>query len=125
MADFDLKSPHVSCLYYLYKMKSLTAKELSDISVEDKAAISRSIDYLEKNGYLTCTVSTHKRYRAPIVLTEKGELIAMKLADKIDSILQRAGDGVSEENRRIMYEALTRISQNLDDICDSMAEKDD
>ena len=48
MAEFKLKSPHVSCLYYLYKEKTLTAKELCDICDEDKAAISRSLLYLEK-----------------------------------------------------------------------------
>ena len=45
MAEFDLKSPHVSCLYYLYKADSLTAKELCDICEEDKANISRSFIY--------------------------------------------------------------------------------
>ena len=52
MAEFRLKSPHVSCLYYLYKENALTAKELCDICEEDKANISRTIDYLETNGYL-------------------------------------------------------------------------
>ena len=53
MSEFDLKSSHVSCLYYLYQKTSLTAKELCDICEEDKANISRSMEYLEKNGYLT------------------------------------------------------------------------
>ena len=30
MDKYSLKSPHVSCLYYIYKSGSLTAKELSD-----------------------------------------------------------------------------------------------
>ena len=37
MAEFDLKSPHVSCLYYLYGADSLTATELCEICEEDKA----------------------------------------------------------------------------------------
>jgi len=50
--NLDLKGPHVSCLYYLYKHKKLTLKELSLVCDEDKAAISRSIDYLEHNLYI-------------------------------------------------------------------------
>ena len=43
MAEFELRSSHVSCLYYLYQMKTLTAKELCDICAEDKANISRTV----------------------------------------------------------------------------------
>ena len=30
MANYELRSPHVSCLYYLYIAKELTAKELCE-----------------------------------------------------------------------------------------------
>ena len=43
MAEYNLKSPHVSCLYYLYKRPGMTAAELCELCEEDKAAASRSI----------------------------------------------------------------------------------
>ena len=53
MEEFSLKSPHVSCLYYLYKSKgSLTATKLCEICDEDKAYISRSLDSLENSKYI-------------------------------------------------------------------------
>ena len=52
MADFELKGPHVSCLYYLSQRDGMTAAELCERCDEDKAAISRSLDDLEKNGYI-------------------------------------------------------------------------
>ena len=52
MAEYNLRSSHISCLYYLYLSKELTATELCDRCEEDKATISRSLDYLEKNGYI-------------------------------------------------------------------------
>ncbi|MBQ7293298.1 MAG: MarR family transcriptional regulator, partial [Clostridia bacterium] len=43
VAEYGLKSPHVSCLYYLYISKEpLTAKEIEEICEEDKASVSRS-----------------------------------------------------------------------------------
>ena len=42
MADFELKGPHVSCLYYLSQQDGMTAAELCERCDEDKAAISRS-----------------------------------------------------------------------------------
>ena len=117
MEEFHLKSPHVSCLYYLYKAKSLTAKELCDICEEDKANISRSIKYLEENGYLFCNSKAQKRYQSPLELTEKGRKVGEQIEKKIDDILERASEGLSEENREILYRSLSLISENLQKIC--------
>lgn len=125
MAGYDLRSSHVSCLYYLYKMKSLTAKELCDICAEDKANISRAVKYLEENGYLRCESKRVKRYQSPLILTEKGEEIGKRIAFRIDRILSRAGDGVSEEDRRIMYRSLAVIRENLSKLCETYEEDGD
>ena len=119
MDEFKLKSPHVSCLYYLYKMDSLTAKELCDICQEDKAAVSRSIEYLEQNGYIVCDSNVKKRYRSFFVLTEKGIEIAKRTAKKIDKILDLASYGLSEDKRTNLYESLTLISNNLEKFCEN------
>lgn len=123
MEEFNLKSPHVSCLYYLYKESSLTAKELCDICQEDKSALSRSIEYLENNGYITCNSDLKKRYKSSLVLTEKGKEIAIIIANKIDNILNTASQGLSEENRIILYESLNLISENLNNICENYGDK--
>lgn len=118
MAEYELKSSHVSCLYYLYKEESLTAKELCDICEEDKANISRSIKYLEENGYLYCKSKQQKRYQSPLVLTDKGREIGALLAKKVDNVLSAASEGLSEEHRLIFYKSLALISNNLQKICD-------
>ena len=118
MAEFNLKSTHVSCLYYLYGQRGLTAKELCEVCDEDKGAISRSIDFLETNGYLTCSSKTLKRYKCPVELTEKGEEVAKKLVDKIDKILEEASKGLNENDREIFYKSLSLIAGNLGNICE-------
>lgn len=119
MAEFALKSSHVSCLYYLYLKNSLTAKELCDICEEDKANISRSIKYLEENGFLCCGEKRQKRYQSPLSLTEKGRTIGKRIAERIDSILKSASDGLNEEQRANFYNSLALISGNLQKICDA------
>ena len=122
MAEFDLKSPHVSCLYYLYKFEPMTSKELSEVCEEDKASVSRSIEYLEENGYLVCSAKTQKRYKAQLKLTEKGADTARLIASKIDSMLEKASEGLPESDRLIMYRSLELISNNLQRICDRYEE---
>ena len=60
-----------------------------------------------------------KRYRSDLELTEKGYLVAEKIAEKIDKILDIASVGLTEEKRKILYEGLTLISNNLEKICDN------
>ena len=117
MAEYNLKSPHVSCLYYLYKYGDMTATELCEICDEDKAAISRSIVQLEKEGYVEYTDEQKRRYRARMSLTQKGREIAEGLAKKIDHVLDMAGDGLAEDDRVIFYRSLELISKNLENIC--------
>ena len=119
MKKWGLKSHHVSCLYYLYKSNGLTATELGELCIEDKASLSRAIDTLEEDGYLVCNSSTIKRYRSPLELTEKGKAVGKSLADRIDAVLKATADGVSDEDRKIMYSSLEKISASLEALSDS------
>lgn len=123
METFDLKGPHVSCLYYLYKNdEPLTLKELCDVCDEDKAYISRAVDSLEKDGYIICNSKTEKRYKCPLMLTEKGREVSKKIDKVIDQIVVEAGQGVTEENREIFYKTFKIISDNLKKMCDKYGE---
>ncbi|MBQ8202861.1 MAG: MarR family transcriptional regulator [Clostridia bacterium] len=116
MAEYDLKGPHISCLYYLYTAKGLTATQLCERCEEDKATISRAIEYLEGRGFLTCQSKSIKRYNSLLTLTEKGEEAGKKIAEKIDRILEDVGEGLSEEDRLSFYKSLAIISENLEKI---------
>ena len=130
MAAYELKSPHVSCLYYLYKQSGMTAAELCEVCEEDKAAVSRSILFLEQKGYLIRESSAErggrevaKHYRTPLVLTEEGKRIAEEIAVKVDRVLEAVGQGVSEEDRAIMYRALEQINRNLRALCEEYGDE--
>ena len=119
MANYELRSPHISCLYYLYTSEELTAKDLCERCEEDKATISRSLDYLEKNNYLICKSDSKKRYNAPFELTEKGMRAGKRIADKITSVLDGISMGISDEDRTIFYRSLNIISENIDKVAKS------
>lgn len=114
MAEYNLRSAHVSCLYYLYSGNNITATDLCERCEEDKATISRALDYLETNGYLTCESKSVKRYKSPLVLTDKGQLVGKKIADKISNVLDEISVGLTEEERISFYRSLSIISDSLD-----------
>ncbi len=118
MAEFGLKGPHVSCLYYLYRAGgSLTAAQLCERCEEDKAAISRSVEYLEREGYIRCASAAGRRYKSPLLLTERGFAVGRRIAEKIQRIVEQAGEGLSDAERAAMYQALTGICLKLEDMC--------
>ncbi len=119
MANYELRSPHISCLYYLYISKELTSKDLCERCEEDKATISRSLDYLEKNGYLVCKCQNKKRYNSPFELTDRGMRAGKRIADKIASVLDEISTGISDEDRAIFYRSLNIISENIHKIAKS------
>lgn len=116
MAEYDLRSAHVSCLYYLYTNQGATATDLCERCEEDKATISRALDHLETSGYLTCESKSPKRYKSPLILTQKGNEVGKKIADKISRVLDTIGGGLTEEERSAFYRSLSIISESLDTV---------
>lgn len=114
MIQFNLKSPHVSCLYYLYENDSLTAKELCSICNEDKGAISRSIAHLEKNGYVVYEKSGDKKYNNKLILTEKGKNVGKFILDRVNFVLDKTNEGIGEEDRKVLYRSLSIICDKLE-----------
>ena len=123
MADYDLRSPHISCLYYLYSSDGLTATDLCERCEEDKATISRSLEYLEINGYLIRESKSAKRYKSPLALTGKGKEAGKKIADKIDLALDEISTELTEEERIAFYRSLKMISDGLEAISNRLDRK--
>ncbi|MDE5910750.1 MAG: MarR family transcriptional regulator [Clostridia bacterium] len=117
MSKFGLKSTHVSCLYYMYKNEGkLTARQLCDICLEDKAAISRSLEYLEEHGYISCDAKKEKRYKSQLCLTEQGEKTGREIAEIIDNILSKSDMGLTKDEMAVFYKCLAVLSNNLESI---------
>ncbi len=122
MADYGLRSSHISCLYYLYTEDNImTSADLCERCEEDKATISRSLNYLETNGYLSCRPKNAKRYKSPLLLTEFGFEAGKKIADRINSVLDEIQVFLTEEERASFYRSLSTISESLE----TLANKND
>ena len=116
MAEYNLRSAHISCLYYIYTLDRATATDLCERCEEDKATISRTLEYLETSGYIARDTESAKRYKSPLLLTEKGREAGKKIADKINGVLDAISDGLTEEERVAFYRSLSIISESLEKI---------
>lgn len=116
MAEYGLRSAHVSCLYYLYISDGLFATELCERCEEDKGTVSRALVHLEREGYVTCKSKSAKRYKSPLSLTEKGAEAGQKIAEKINGVLDAVSVGLTPEQRMDFYHSLSVISDSLDGV---------
>ena len=114
MAEYNLRNAHVSCLYYLYVSDSLTATELCDQCEEDKATVSRALDFLEAEGFVLREPRSGKRYNTPLCLTEKGREVGKAIKEKIDLVLDEICIDLTEEERERFYRSLAVISDSLE-----------
>lgn len=122
MSCYNFKSIHVSCIYYLYRESGLTVSQLCEMCDEDKANISRALEFLEEQGYLCPRKGRQKRYKTPLLLTEQGMLVGEEIETRVSQVLEEASRGLSEDEREVMYRCLSLIHENLGAICDSYGE---
>lgn len=116
MKSLGLKGSHVMVMYFLgTNEKGLTSGELCTKCREDKAAVSRNLQYLVKAGYIKVSEeSAGKKYKVKNVLTEKGRDVYNRLSEIIAKDVEKFGEGLSSEERYAFYKTLGVIVANFD-----------
>lgn len=113
MAKYGLKGSHAQCLLVMNRYpEGITAAQLSQISDKDKAAISRTLSELAREG-LVERKNTTNSYRAPLFLTEKGLDAAMRVDQIARKAVEQAGAGLTESRRADFYATLDLLATNL------------
>ena len=117
MEKYGLKGPHAQ---YLVAMShcpdGVTAARLSELCDRDKAAVSRALNELEKQGLIIRDLANATAYRALIKLTDTGSAAAKFVCDKITQAVEIAGKGLTDQERLTFYNVLHRIAANIQTI---------
>lgn len=116
-----LKANHVMYMHYLGKNpEGLTAKQLCELCIEDKAAVSRTIVDLTKNGFVKpVETDSRRKYRTKIMLTQEGIEINNKFKEAIAIAVSKASSNLNDSDRENFYRVLFHITDNLETICES------
>ena len=119
MAKYGLKGPHAQVLLAMSRYPDgVTSGELVKLCDKDKAAISRTVAELEREGMVCRQGKNGNFYRAALTLTQRGMDAAEHVAIRAKRAVEAASDGLSEGNRRTLYMALELIANHLQTICD-------
>lgn len=115
MKRFGLHATHTMCLYYLGQYpKGRNFKELTELTREDKASVSRTLARLEQMELIRKETPEQKRaYRVNYVLTTQGQQLVEKINERIKTAVFNGGSGLSDEERDVFYHSMQRILDNL------------
>ena len=118
MGKYGLKGPHAQCLLAMKKHpEGITAARLCEVCEKDKAAVSRILAELAEAGMILRENRNGSRYRASLLLTQRGQAAADAVVEKARLAVERAGTGFGEEEREIFYRVLSIIAGNLHRLC--------
>ena len=98
--------------------QGLTAAQLSEECDRDKAAVSRAVADMQKEGLLKREGRGESNYRALLLLTEEGRRAAQFVARRAQFAVEEGGQGLSDEERLLLQRMLSRIARNLEKICE-------
>ena len=125
MAKYGLKGPHANCLVAMARYpEGITAARLCDICDKDKAAISRTVAELEREGLVIRNTKGSNRYRALLKLTQQGETAAAQVEERAKLAVEKAGEGMTDQQRAVFYEVLGLIAGHLQEICEDGLESE-
>ena len=113
LKQFGLTGIHFVCIVALDGKGELTAKELMEEDVVDKAQVSRALNDLIDKCYVQAVPGQTGVYKKKYALTDKGREMAGKVKQIAADIVLKADEGISEEDIAVMYSTLDRIYSNL------------
>lgn len=115
MNNLDLKAANLNVIFYLGRnLDGLTASELCWLCKEDKAWISKNLNYLKKKKLIEkYNEDNDKKYRAKYYMTGEGMEVYNELTNIITFISKTCADGCTKEELDIFYKVFSKIIGNL------------
>jgi len=113
-AGIQLQLEQLPLLVILHKHKSLSQRELSDITLRDKSSILRSIDALEKKGLLFAKQDSIDKRKKNISLSSKGQVLALTVRSLMRKAEEEAFSVFSEAERFHAIETVRSYADKME-----------
>ena len=114
MKKYGLKGAHsIYLLTMLRYPDGITATQICECCVKDKADVSRMMTLLEKKGLVKKEGVHQNLYKGVFKLTEEGRKAALFVSQRASLAVDIAGKDLTDEQRKVLYEALEQIASNL------------
>ncbi|PRB01845.1 MarR family transcriptional regulator [Chryseobacterium sp. MYb7] len=90
----------------------ITQNEIGDLVFKDNASVTRIIDLMVKSEYIIRKVHPEDRRKTQLEVTDSGIKVIKEVQNIVEKNRKIALKGISDEEMKIMYSALLKISEN-------------
>ena len=111
--DQHLMGPHMGILADLYQQDGVRQQDLAMSSIKDKATITRSVRFLEKEELVIRTDDPTDRRTKRIYITTKGRQLYQKMLPIGHTILEKAKEGIDPADLATCRRVLEKMYGNL------------
>lgn len=108
-----LSAMHSRVLLIIARASEVTAQQISELLRRDKAQITRLLNDLQQQGLVLRQADPHDGRRQLLLLSEQGQLLAVRLTVKKRQIASTMLHGFSEQQQSQMSELLALMYSNL------------
>lgn len=111
-AGYDITIDQWLILKSVAENPTITQKDISKIVFKDNASITRIIQLLIKQGFLTREIHPSDRRRVNLTLTETGKKITIDVNEIALQNRAAALKGIDEESIKLMRDLLQKVIEN-------------
>ncbi|WP_419768383.1 MarR family winged helix-turn-helix transcriptional regulator [Arcobacter sp.] len=113
--EFDISPEQWSLIFRIVENNGLTQKELASSTYKDQANITRSLDRLEKKGFLTRLVNSKDRRIINIFSTSKAKELVEIIVPISKQYNQLLSAGLSQEEYESLIGLLNKVYTNIEE----------
>lgn len=109
---FDITLDQWLTLHTVAEYPDISQNDIAEKVFKDKASVTRIIELLVQNGFLTRAIHPSNRRMFQLTITEKGQTTLKKLTDLVQGFRQTALAGITPEMITTTQAVLKMISDN-------------
>ena len=107
--DVNITHENYISLHFIYENPGITQAELAELNTKDRNVIVKTIDRLEKNGWVKRVRSVGDRRAFSLFITESGEEIIHQYWDKLVQRQKEALSVLTEDEQRTLDMLLEKV----------------
>ena len=111
--QYDVTPEQFSVLSVLIENEELYQRQISALTLKDRANVSRIVSILENKGYISKTESVSGRKTFKISITDEGRKVYEQVKPTILKIWSYTCKDIPEEKVDDFFEILSEIKKNL------------
>ncbi len=94
--------------------EEISQRELADLSLRDPASITRTLDLLQKKGYIERIAIEGNRRQYHLMLTKSGSKFVGKLLPVIEALRKRSTKGLTDHEVATLHILLKKVQNNME-----------